>query len=171
MKVIEKYRYRVRLFFGLLLLAFMVSCSNDSQGSYEGDSSLLETNHPGLDAAQITLEPNDKMQFDKDEIVVYGGQTVVFRLVHVGTMLLASIGHNFVLLSNSISVADYAKRAMNEKDNIIDNPKQTIAFTRILGGGESTEIVFNAPEIGTYNFICSFPGHYSMMKGKFIVKQ
>lgn len=169
--MIKKCSYGVRIVFGLLLLAFMVSCSNDSQGDYAGDNALLETNHPGLDTAQIILESNDKMQFDKDEIVVYGGQTVVLRLAHVGTMPLASMGHNFVLLSNSISVADYAKRAMNEKDYIIDDPKQTIAFTRMLGGGESSEIVFNAPEIGTYNFICSFPGHYSMMKGKFIVKQ
>ncbi|HBX64839.1 MAG TPA: azurin, partial [Balneolaceae bacterium] len=26
------------------------------------------------------------------------------------------------------------------------------------------------PEAGTYDFICSFPGHYALMKGKFIVE-
>ena len=33
----------------------------------------------------------------------------------------------------------------------------------MLGGGES------APEPGTYIFICSFPGHYQLMMGEFIV--
>ena len=40
----------------------------------------------------------------------------------------------------------------------------------MIGGGQSDTIEFDAPEPGTYDFICSFPGHYSVMKGKFIVE-
>jgi azurin len=40
----------------------------------------------------------------------------------------------------------------------------------MIGGGESTVIEFVAPEAGTYTYICSFPGHYAMMKGKLIVE-
>lgn len=137
----------------------MVSCSNDSQGNYARGSSLLETNQVGLDTAQIPLESIGKMQFDQYEVVVYRGQTVVLRQGHVRAMPFASMGHNFVLLSNSIPVADFAKRAMSEKDYNTDDPKQAICFSRVLGGEESTEIVLNAPEVSTYNFTCSFPGH------------
>jgi len=42
-------------------------------------------------------------------------------------------------------------------------------YTRMLGGGESDTITFDAPEPGTYIFICSFPGHYQLMMGEFIV--
>lgn len=170
MKIIEECNYLMGLILGGLLLASMHSCGNGSQQSYEEDSVMQEENHSGLDTVHITLESNDKMQFDKEEIVVYAGQAVVLKLVHTGTMPIASMGHNFVLLSNSISIADYAKRALREKEYIIDDPELTLAFTKMLGGGESTEIVFSAPDVGTYNFICSFPGHYSIMKGKFIVK-
>ncbi|MBT8261281.1 MAG: azurin, partial [Bacteroidia bacterium] len=38
------------------------------------------------------------------------------------------------------------------------------------GGGQSTSVTFMAPEVGTYDFICSFPGHSALMKGKFIVE-
>ena len=40
----------------------------------------------------------------------------------------------------------------------------------MIGGGETDVIEFPAPEKGTYEFLCSFPGHYGMMKGKFIVE-
>lgn len=61
---------------------------------------------------------------------------------------------------------------MKAKDNdyIPEDASLTLAHTNMVGGGESTEIVFSAPEVGSYDFLCSFPGHYSIMKGKFIVK-
>ena len=40
----------------------------------------------------------------------------------------------------------------------------------MLGGGEETTIEFEAPAKGEYTFICSFPGHYALMNGKFIVE-
>jgi azurin len=46
-----------------------------------------------------------------------------------------------------------------------------LAHTKIVGGGESDTVTFTAPDKpGTYPFFCSFPGHFSMMKGKLIVK-
>ena len=41
---------------------------------------------------------------------------------------------------------------------------------KLIGGGEETTVTFDAPAKGTYDFICSFPGHYALMKGKFIVE-
>jgi azurin len=40
----------------------------------------------------------------------------------------------------------------------------------MLSGGETTTIEFTAPAAGTYDYICSFPAHYAMMKGKLIVQ-
>ncbi|HJL18809.1 MAG TPA: plastocyanin/azurin family copper-binding protein [Sandaracinaceae bacterium LLY-WYZ-13_1] len=44
-----------------------------------------------------------------------------------------------------------------------------IAHTGLVGGGESDSVTFQAPSPGTYNHICSFPGHYATMNGDFIV--
>ena len=50
------------------------------------------------DTIKITLNGNDKMQYDLSEIDVYEGQTIVLTLNHTGTMPAAAMGHNFVLL-------------------------------------------------------------------------
>ena len=45
-----------------------------------------------------------------------------------------------------------------------------IAYTKLIGGGESVTISFQAPSQGIYNFICTFPAHYQLMRGQLIVK-
>ena len=124
------------------------------------------------DTIKITLNGNDKMQYDLSEIDVYEGQTVVLTLNHTGTMPMASMGHNFVLLKNGTDLEKFeAEAAKAQKDGYIPtDTSEIIAHTKLLGGGESDTITFQAPEKGTYDFLCSFPGHYSMMKGKFNVK-
>ena len=51
-----------------------------------------------------------------------------------------------------------------------DMKDKFIAHTKMLGGGESDTIEFDAPAPGTYTFMCTFPGHYALMQGKFIVE-
>ncbi len=129
-------------------------------------------NLSSLDTIKITLNSNDRMQFDTAEINVYSGQTVILTLHHTGTMPLSAMGHNFVLLEKGTSTSEFAKRAMNAKDNeyIPVDEKDVLAYTGLIGGGVSTTITFSAPEKGSYDFLCSFPGHYAIMKGKFNVK-
>ena len=124
------------------------------------------------DTIKITLNGNDKMQYDLSEIDVYEGQTVVLTLNHTGTMPMASMGHNVVLLKNGTDLEKFeAEAAKAQKDGYIPaDTSEIIAHTKLLGGGESDTITFQAPEKGTYDFLCSFPGHYSVMKGKFNVK-
>ncbi|MBA6152840.1 azurin [Gelidibacter maritimus] len=124
------------------------------------------------DTITILLNSNDKMQFDKTEITAYEGQTIILTLKHTGTMPVTAMGHNFVLISNGISVSEFAKIAIKAKENdyIPTDLKHVIAYTDLIGGGESTSVTFKAPAKGTYDFLCSFPGHYAIMKGKFNVK-
>ncbi|MDO5608667.1 MAG: azurin [Capnocytophaga sp.] len=122
--------------------------------------------------ADIVLESNDQMMFNLKEIKVKEGQKVTLKLVHVGKMSKDVMGHNFVLLKEGTDIPQFALDAMNAKANdyIPANTQEVIAYTKMIGGGESTTIIFDAPAKGEYDFICSFPGHYAMMKGKFIVE-
>ena len=45
-----------------------------------------------------------------------------------------------------------------------------LANTKVVGGGEKDTIEFTAPAPGTYDYICTFPGHYAIMKGKLVVQ-
>ncbi len=121
---------------------------------------------------EIRLTGDDQMRFDKKEIRVKQGQTVRLTFTHVGKMEKNVMGHNFVLLTPGTDINQFGQEAVNAaaNDYIPRNTNKVIVHTKMLGGGESTVIEFEAPAPGTYDFICSFPGHYAIMKGKFIVE-
>jgi len=120
---------------------------------------------------EITLTADDQMRFGMNEIKVKPGQTVRLTLEHTGQMAKNVMGHNFVLLTKGTDINTFGQEAVQAADNeyIPKNTNQVIAHTELIGGGESTTIEFQAPEAGSYDFICSFPGHYAIMRGKFIV--
>ncbi len=168
----------------LLLAAVMVSCGVGSEeqtnqqdvqkkpqaprktSTYEDRSSIPES-------VEITIEGNDQMKYNKEKLEAYAGQTVKLTLKHAGEMAKAAMGHNWVLLKAGTDVTSFATEASQARDEDFvpnDLKDQTIAYTKTLGGGESATIEFTAPEKGSYDFVCTFPGHFGMMKGKFIVK-
>ena len=118
---------------------------------------------------KIVLNSNDQMQFDLEEIRVKAGVTIELTLNHTGELPKETMGHNFVLLAPGTDIATYAGKAFGAKDNdYVPEGDETIAYTKMLGGGESDTITFTAPAAGEYDFICSFPGHFGLMYGKFI---
>ncbi|MDO4729459.1 MAG: azurin [Bacteroidota bacterium] len=168
-----------------LMGALAVSCGNTETKKQE-NSATTEHNHqhaapesaseakPQSVATdgEIVLESTDQMTFTTTEIKVKEGQKVTLTLKHIGKMPASVMGHNFVLLKQGTDLAAFANEAVNAKENayVPVGSKDVIASTGIIGGGESTTITFDAPAKGTYDFICSFPGHYAIMKGKFIVE-
>ncbi|WP_198675019.1 plastocyanin/azurin family copper-binding protein [Aliidiomarina taiwanensis] len=59
-----------------------------------------------------------------------------------------------------------------DNDYLPEDQSKVIAATKIIGGGESTTITFSTSGLekgGDYTFFCSFPGHWAIMQGKFIV--
>ncbi len=58
----------------------------------------------------------------------------------------------------------------SEKDgyekNFVPKISEVLFATPLVNGGKSFRLEFTAPkEAGDYPFICSFPGHWQMMKG------
>ncbi|MEQ9308419.1 MAG: azurin [Balneolaceae bacterium] len=121
---------------------------------------------------EIVIEGNDQMRFNLSEINVKAGDTVVLTLKHTGKLPKAAMGHNWVLLAEGTNVQEFATTAIRARDNeyIPAEGDDVLAHTALIGGGEETTIEFTAPAAGEYDFICSFPGHYSLMKGKLIVE-
>lgn len=119
----------------------------------------------------LYLAGDDNMKFDKSELRVKAGDKVTLVLKHVGKMPAKVMGHNFVLLKKGTDVPKFATKAIAASaTDYIPEGDEVIAYTKMLGGGETDTITFDAPAKGTYDFICSFPGHYGIMKGKFIVE-
>lgn len=174
-----------KVFLIALMGAFVMSCGNTETKKNEASSSMEAHNHGHSTQEQkpassqqkvedgvIVLESTDQMTFSTNEIRVKAGEKVTLTLKHVGKMPVEVMGHNFVLLKQGTDLAAFAGKAMNAKatDYVPAGSDEVIAHTKMIGGGESTTITFDAPEKGTYDFMCSFPGHYAIMKGKFIVE-
>ena len=126
-------------------------------------------------ARTITLTGNDQMKYDKTELTAKPGETIRVVLKSVGTMAKAVMGHNFVLLKLDADVAEFNTAAFNARATDFippDKKADIIANTPLAGPGETVEVTFKVPaKAGSYNFLCSFPGHYAMgMRGKLIVK-
>lgn len=140
-----------------------------SDAGTQGDTDMEASSG---DVVEITITGNDQMQFNKEELRVKAGTTIRLTLEHVGELPEQAMGHNFVLLDQGTDVDDFAQRSnqARENDYIPENADEVIAHTEMIGGGETTTIEFEAPEPGTYTFICSFPGHYIQMQGQFIVE-
>jgi len=118
---------------------------------------------------EIVVEANDNMRFNVKTITVNGGQKVKITLKHVGKMSKDIMGHNLVIINNDVKLNDFAQKANAAKDTDyipVDYTTNVIAQTKMLGGGEETTIEFDAPAAGTYDFLCTFPAHYAIMKGK-----
>ncbi len=130
----------------------------------------LPTDPMDASVKTIVINANDQMRFDTNEIRVKAGEKVKLTLNHTGKLAKNVMGHNFVLLTLGTDIQKFSQAAMNAKASDYIPSSGVIAHTKLIGGGESTTIEFTAPKKGTYNFICSFPGHYTMMKGKFIVE-
>ena len=122
--------------------------------------------------ANILMTTSDIMKFNIRKMTVNAGQKVKLTLTHTGKLDKRVMGHNVVILQKGVKLSAFAQKAASAKDNdyIPEGTSEVIAHTKMIGGGESTTVEFIAPEAGTYDFICSFPAHFAMMKGKFIVE-
>lgn len=154
---------------------FVASCGEKKEEKKEGfEISRAKgevTKEKEEDVNVVSLSSTDLMTYNKQEIKVKAGKKVTLTLRHTGKMAINVMGHNFVLLKKGTDIAAFGSAAMSAKEtNYIPAGDAVIAHTKLIGGGESDTITFDAPEAGTYDFICSFPGHYSVMKGKFIVE-
>lgn len=120
----------------------------------------------------ITIEGSDQMKYNLTQLKAKAGQKVMLHLKHTGKMPIQAMGHNWVLLQKDTDITTFANLASRAQSNgyVPVGSKSVIAATKLIGGGQETSITFTAPAKGTYDFICSFPGHYGIMKGKFIVE-
>ncbi|MEJ6980140.1 azurin [Pedobacter sp. P351] len=156
--------------------AILASCGGDQKvkdtqdTETETETTLEESVEANPNSVELT--GNDQMKFNVSEIRVKAGEPVKLTLRNAGTIVKEAMGHNFVLLKNGTNVEEFGKASMNSKetDYIPESMKTSIiAHTKLLGPNESDTITFTL-EKGEYDFICSFPGHYTTMRGKLIVE-
>lgn len=104
-------------------------------------------------ASAISVEASD-FKFNPDLWRIVADGETEFDMVNIG-----SVEHNWVLVSPGSEVADAAEiEVLSSTDILWEQP--------ILQSGDSATDSFTAPAPGTYQVICSVPGHFDLgMKG------
>lgn len=151
---------------GIFVLGF-IACNSPKE---ELKNEMPEKEIPAENkiSNQISLKGTDDMRFDKTEFTVKSGEEVVLTFENAGVLPIETMGHNVVVLDKATDVAEFANASAKAKEtNFISDLYLTdiIAQTKLLGPGESETIRFTLKEPGDYTFICTFPGHWVMMKG------
>ncbi|PAM95417.1 azurin [Flavobacterium sp. IR1] len=166
----------------LILMGFLTitSCGKKDPARDGEPADVIETTTEGEGVAApvtvenvLVIEGNDQMQFNTKELKAVAGKPITLTLKHVGKIPKEAMGHNLVILQEGTDESAFALKANEAKatDYIPESEKASIvAHTKLLGGGEEDTIEFTIDKKGTYNFICSFPGHVAMMKGVLIVE-
>lgn len=127
-------------------------------------------------AKEIVITGNDAMQFDLKKFDVSPGESVKLTLKNIGSIPKIAMGHNLVVLKKGVDALGFGQKVLASGGSATNAlPKSllgdVIAHTKLLGPGESETISFTAPEkSGDYQYVCTFPGHFAMMRGVMEVK-
>ena len=109
----------------------------------------------------------DALEFNKDKFEVSAGTEVVL-VFNNGSV---AFQHNWVIVQAGQKdvVAGRGTAAGPGNDWIQPEDPDVIAHTALLNPGETGEVRFSAPPAGSYQFVCTFPGHNLTMFGDFAV--
>jgi len=163
----------------IALATLLVSCNNTQtaqESKQTPEASKEAETIAGIEDIELSntlsLEGNDQMKFDQTLFRVKAGEPVELTFKNVGTMSKESMGHNVVIVLPTVDLDTFGAEAASARaDEYIPKTSLSsiVAHSKLLGPGESDKITFTL-EKGVYPFICSFPGHYGMMRGKIVAE-
>lgn len=126
---------------------------------------------PGVAALTIKVIGNTMadMDYEPASTSVKAGDKVTVTLINENTA--AGMIHNWVLvkMGTGQEVATAAMAAGPDKDYVPENAN-VIASSKLANPSETITFEFTAPEAGSYNYICTYPGHFPKMVGKLVVE-
>ncbi|MEM8954089.1 MAG: DUF6797 domain-containing protein [Verrucomicrobiota bacterium] len=120
----------------------------------------------------ITIVGVAGLRFDTTDFKVAPGERISLTFDNQDT-----IPHNLVIIKpgTTQTVGELSNQLMTDptayEKHYIPDSSDVLHHTRIIEHSKKHTIHFNAPEIpGQYPYICTFPGHWMIMKGVMIVE-
>ena len=116
----------------------------------------------GVVELQVTAHAA-QMVFEPTELTVPAGSTVHLVLDNQKPGVLP---HNWALVMPGTEAKVAAAGLKNgEAASYVAEGPDMLAYTKLVPAGSTGEVTFKAPAAGKYPYICTYPGHYVMMKG------
>jgi len=128
---------------------------------------------PLENARKLTLRTSGNLQFDPRSLTVKAGETIQLTFINADV-----VPHNWALvkpgtlqivgeLSNQFAAHPdaYPRQYIPETDHVL-------AYVDIVDPGKRSSIYFIAPDVpGQYPYVCTFPGHWTVMRGVLTVTE
>ncbi len=137
---------------------------------------LVFTGTAAAKTCELEITGNDQIQFNKSKLTVSSEcDKVKLTLKHVGKLAVEQMGHNWTLAKTGDwrDLAQKGQAAGLENEYLPVGDERILAHTDMIGGGESASVTFDLSNLekgGDYTFFCSFPGHWALMNGKFVIE-
>ena len=121
--------------------------------------------------------PASELLFDTEKFTVKAGQKVKLTLVNPDDSINLQ-PHNLLLIEpgtleevGMAANAEMADPAFLSERHAVPTSNYVLHHTKLLLPGESETLEFIAPDTaGEYPYLCSYPGHWSVMHGIMIVE-
>ncbi|MBD3634536.1 MAG: azurin [Methylophaga sp.] len=133
-------------------------------------------NLASANTCEVDVSAGDSMSYNTKSIEIPSNcEEFTVNFTHTGKLSKEGLGHNWVLAKSSdVNALANAGSTEGIKNNFLpQDDERVIAYTPIIGGGESASTTFKTSVLDSdeyYSFFCSFPGHTFMMRGTVVVK-
>lgn len=167
MRVIMSRRVLLRLGVsggGLMCLGALLSACGG------GGESATPTPVPSTGKTfEFEIVADDAIQFSQVLLEVEAGSRVSVTLVNNSR----DKQFNWVLtrMGQMLRVVTEGNRAGEAGGYLRSDDPAIIASTRLVKPGERDTVTFDAPAPGEYQFFTTFPGYYTRMNGRLVVRQ
>ena len=144
---------------------FEVTGATSAEGA---EAALSETSEEGgASKLQVSVQ-GDALEFATNSLTATAGSEVELTFSNGS----AVFQHNWVLVRDGTKDDVAARGSKNPATDWIElNDPDVVANTELVSQGQTQTISFTAPAAGTYQFVCTFPGHNTTMFGNFEVTQ
>jgi azurin len=161
--------------FTIASMLFLASCGGaekkEEAKTTDTVATPVESATPGIANITVKVTGNTMadMAYEPTSLTVKAGDRVTLTLENTNTM--EGMLHNIVLvkLGSGQEVATAGISAGMEKNYVPEN-SNVLAASGLAKPNETIKLEFVAPATGSYNYICTYPGHFPKMIGKLYVE-
>ncbi len=162
------------LFVSILVIAAACGCGDDnptptrrppdtvaptSAPAATATTAPVATSPPAATSAGgVTIDisaTGDALSFSTDQLTASAGSEVVLTFSNEAR----AFEHNWVLVQSGTKDEVATAGLAAGPPWIPPDDDRIIVYTELLGPGATGEVRFTAPAAGTYQFVCTFPGH------------
>lgn len=169
--------------FALISTGYVIENYDRSNEYAESHAGIHEMDHADHNAERqegrsVTVEPDEVLEirsegsdfsYDITEIRATAGSELTIRYINNGTM-----PHNILFVNSEADINPVGIAALQAYQNEYipeDQMDKIFGYTSLAVPNDTVEVTITVPDPGTYPYICTYPGHFTLMQGRLISRE